>query len=112
MDKTPSKMAVSQGMGETPNRAPSGVESAQYRLSVKVECTAGCLTEYYLLITAQLLLWIVQILQGFLPQKKLRHQMWPQGSSEWPILEALVGFEGGQKKFGQFCLVSLFWGVV
>ena len=111
MDKTPSKMAVSQGMGETPNRAPSGVESAQYRLSVKVECTAGCLTEYYLLITAQLLLWIVQILQGFLPQKKLRHQMRPPGSGEWSMLEALVRFGDGQKELPRFCLVSSLWGV-
>ena len=47
--------------------------------------------------------------KGFLAAKKLRHQMWLPGSSERPILEALMG--GGQKELARFCLVSLLWGV-
>ena len=54
---------------------------------------------------------VVRALQGYWPQKKLRHQMWPPGSSEWPMLEALVGFGGSQKELVQFCLVSSLWGV-
>jgi hypothetical protein len=37
MDETPGKTAVSQRMSKIPSRAPAGVESARYRLSVKVD---------------------------------------------------------------------------